>query len=175
MAKMRAYFTGVFPDEYGRPEARFTLKPSALKVAESLSMNEYEIDIEKPKRDRTLNQNALLWSLIGEISKNENGSFSDVDRIYSQILEMAAVKCFFVSVSEDNLDELKKAFRLVLVKERIQKDLSLPATLIVQCFSGTSQLSTDEMGKVIEMALSYAEQRNIDVDLWRDKLLNQPS
>ena len=172
MAKMRAYFAGIYPDEYGRPEARFTLKPSALKVAESLSLNEYEIELEKPRRERTLNQNALLWSLIGEISKNENGSYADVDTIYSQILEMAAIKCVFLSVKEDGLDELKKSFRLVVIKERIPEDDGID-TLIVQCYSGTSQMNTEDMSKIIEATLSYAEQRNIDVDLWRDKLFPQ--
>lgn len=165
MPKFVAKYAGIGTDSFGHPEVRFTLSSSALNVAQTLDFCDYEINLEVPRKKRSASQNSLLWELIGEISKNESGNYADVDRIYAQILEMAAVKCNFVMIPKDSYPQLKEMVRHTIIKEE-EKINDIPM-LTVQCFIGTSQMNTEEMSKVIEAALAYAEERNIDIDYWR--------
>lgn len=171
MTKILARFTGVGISKTGAPEARFTLSESALAALQGLNTGEYDVEIKKPRNKRSLNQNALLWELIGNISMEECGSYAETERIYIQILEMAGAKCTFVMVPTDAVDKLREMVRHI--KERDRREYNGVDMTVVQCFYGTSKMNTEEMAKVIDTALMYAEERGIDSGYWKDKLMER--
>lgn len=165
--KILAKYTGIGISKTGAPEARFKLTETALNALKGVDIGEYEVEIKKPRNKRSLNQNALLWELIGNISFEECGSYAESERIYIQILEMAGAKCTFVMVPTEAVEKLRSMVRHVVERdERVYNGVNMT---VVQCFEGTSKMNTEEMSKVIDAALRYANERNIDSGYWKEK------
>lgn len=171
MTKILARYTGVGIGKTGAPEARFTLSETALIALQGLQAGEYDVEIKKPRNKRSLNQNALLWELIGNISFEECGSYAETERIYLQILEMAGAKCTFVMVPTEAVEKLREMVRHI--RERDTRVYNGVEMTVVQCYEGTSKMNTEEMAKVIDTALIYAEERGIDAGYWKDKLMER--
>lgn len=133
---------------------------------ELLNLNgDYEITITKPKSKRTLNQNAYLWELIGEISLIENGNREgDID-IYCNILQSTGAKVEYYQCVEKAVESLKQFFRVVQVIEHRQ--VNGVDTVMCKCFPGTSKMDKDEMSRIIDKTLEYASQVGIDTERWK--------
>ena len=132
-----------------------------------LKRGDYLIEIKKPSNKRSLNQNAYLWELIGQIDMKENGNRADDETIYANILEMAGAKSEYFQCLPEAVDKLKEVFRVVKIVENRGK------TVMVQCFLGTSQMDTKEMSKVIDTTLDYAARVGIDSAYWRELLVSE--
>lgn len=128
---------------------------------------EVEITLRKPKKKRSLNQNALLWELIGEISMVQNGTKNaDID-IYCQILEQAGAKIeYYQCVNEEHaIDRLRQAFRAVKIVDH--RESNGVDTVMLKCYVGTSQMNTQEMNLVIDKAIEYAYECGLDTEFWK--------
>lgn len=123
----------------------------------------------KAGKDRTLSQNSLLWAIIGEIDRKQNGRRSEdgSTTIYAQLIKMARIKSDFLMVLEEALPSLKKAFRVVV--ERGKRNFNGNEMTVYECFLGSSSFSTKEMSDLIETALDYAERAGIDTAYYRDE------
>lgn len=127
---------------------------------------DYNLQIGKPKSKRSLAQNNLLWELIGEICETENGNRNDKDEmhIYCNILQMAGAKCDYFECTEEAYEAFRRQFRVCsVVEERNHKGKK---TVMVKAYFGTSTMKTDEMSKVIDKALEYADMIGINTEYW---------
>lgn len=143
--------------------------PMYMNYAERIESGLYGITFDAPEKNRTLNQNALLWALIGEICKNENASYSDTWEMYCELLRQAKAKYTYVSVVKDGVDDLARShgIRAVQTLGTITNEKGVE---FVNCrlFLGTSQMNTKEISQVIDKAIEYAENLGIDTNYYRD-------
>lgn len=163
--KILATFTGLDSN----CEAHFAVRPSAAAEMEKLDKSDYLLTIEKPKKKRSQNQNAMLWALVGEIGMQINGSRTDDEDIYCQIIEMAGAKAEYYECVPQAVDTLKKVFRVVKVVQYRENENGVQLA-VCKCYAGTSVMSTAEMSAVIDAALSYAEDVGIDSEYWKNVL-----
>lgn len=129
-----------------------------------------ELTLElKAGKDRTLSQNSLLWAIIGEIDRKQNGRRSEdgSTTIYCQLIKMARIKPEYMLALEEALPSLKKAFRVVL--ERGKRTLNGKEMTVFECFLGSSDFDTKEMSDLIETTLDFAEKTGIDTAYYRDE------
>lgn len=163
--KALATFTGLDQN----CEAHFRVRPSVAAEMEKLEQGEYVLTIEKPKKKRSLNQNAMLWALVGEIDMQINGNRTDDEDLYCQIIEMAGATAEYYECIPQAVDTLKKVFRVVKVVQYMENDIGVQLA-VCKCYPGTSVMSTAEMSAVIDAALSYAEDVGIDSKYWKNLL-----
>ena len=143
----------------------------SASVPFQLEDGEYEITIDKPKKTRTLRQNRYFWKLLGEISKKENGDLTDVENLYTKLLEMAGAKYESMIIKHEALSRWKQLVRHVkVIKQQIVKN-ELYDTIYT--FYGSSTFSTSEMADLIDVTLNYAAEVGVeDVDDYWRKILN---
>lgn len=166
-------FKGVYLNKRGRMIMAFELNsPNAVERAQELPKGICEVEVNKVRKDRTLNQNAMLWKLIGDISFMENGKRNaDTEiSIYRNILRKAGAKIETFSMKEDAVDEFLKRtgdiFRAYDIQHKWQASNG-KWWVLIHTYYGTSTMTTEEMGKVIDEALAYASEIGLDVDYWR--------
>lgn len=157
--------------ESGRVVAKFAVSQSnAFEALNSLKTGRYNLIIEDIQKAKTEAQNRYLWALIGEIGKKINGSRAEDEAIYGQILDMAGAKVEYLAVKKGTEERLKTFFRVIKVVDDWKKGTADMVT--VKCYYGTSTLSRDEISKVIDTALIYAERCGVETEYWRG-LLNE--
>lgn len=152
----------------GGAQLSFDCSLKAKQAVESLIQGEYVLTIERVRNSRTLNQNALLWALIGEICETENGNRNteDEEQIYKNILLRAGMACTYIQCIPDAIKELRGFYRIVEPVERRNN------SVVVKCYKGVSQMDTAQASRVIESALQYAELVGIDPDPIRKEIEN---
>lgn len=140
-----------------------------MSYAERIESGLYGITFDAPDKNRTLNQNALLWALIEDICRNENASYADTWDMYCELLRLAKAKFTYVSVVKDGLDDLAKSHG-VRALQTLGTITNEKGVEFVNCrlFLGTSQMNTQEISLVIDKAIEYASQLGIDVNYYRD-------
>ncbi|MBQ6126771.1 MAG: hypothetical protein IJI77_07135, partial [Erysipelotrichaceae bacterium] len=73
----------------------------------NLDDGEYLVSIEPKKKKRSLDQNRYFWKLVGEIAKKENGDLSDVDTLYTNLLQMSGAKYESLIIKHEALERFK--------------------------------------------------------------------
>lgn len=165
--KVRARETQIKVHPYGGVTITFDCSVRAKEALQGATDTEYVISIDRVKNKRSLNQNALLWKLIGEIDKAENGrrTREDDEAIYFIILQMASIRTEVVETRYlTAVQALKAQFHVKVTEDDVLH------TYVCEIFPGTSRMDTQEMNEVIEQALRYANEVGIDTDLWREEL-----
>ena len=80
-------------------------------LSETLDISKkYDIEIKEHNKKRTVDQNALAWKLINEISKVTDNDEWDV---YISALEQANVKADYILAFDDAEESLKRVYRVV--------------------------------------------------------------
>lgn len=153
----------ILPD---RVTISFDCSVRAKEALQGATDTEYVISIDRVRNKRSLNQNALLWKLIGEIDKEINGrrTQEDDEEIYFQILQMASIRTEVVETRYLTAVRALKAQFHVKVSED-----GYTGMYICEIFPGTSRMDTKEMTEVIEQALRYAAEVGVDTDLWKEE------
>ena len=133
----------------------------------NLSGRELEINIKEWKAGRSLNQNALLWAIIGAIDKKQNGRRSEdgAMEIYKQILKKARVKTEFIQTPVEAKERFLRLFRVV-VELSVKTNHKGNKIGTYECFWGSSLLDKQEFSDVIETALDYAQKVGLNTDVW---------
>lgn len=169
--KLMGYVTGVGLASNGLPELRLLLRSDgALQSANELKTGEYLIEFKRPTNKRSLQQNNYLWELIGQIDMKINGSKENDETIYCQMLEEAGQKVTYVAVEAEAFQTFKTHYRLCYEVQRFRgKNGKLYSW--VKCFEGSSQFNTEEMSKLIDVALEWAARYGIDADYYKTLLL----
>lgn len=137
----------------------------------NITLNDCTIELKEFKKKRSLNQNSMLWELIGEISVKENGNKVDTEDIYLQLIEQTGASVeFFLAIPEAE-QTLRRLFRIVkVVDERIQNGKKL---YVFKCWLGSSQFDTKEMSQLIDKTLERAEQDGIETEYWKEILFEE--
>jgi regulator of RNase E activity RraB len=155
-------------NEAGNVEITFELPSYGSKMqAEELQKHTYTLDIREPRNTRSLNQNALMWELLGEISMKMNGTRDDDENIYCQCLQMAGVKAEYLACTPAAVDTVKKYFRAVKEVETRQTDKG--EMIVLKCFIGSSKMTVKEMSALIDVVMQYAEKVGINTDYYHQE------
>ena len=163
--KIIANYTRKLIDDKGNIEITFTVDNWAFKRnVNDLTKQPYSLEIKVPKSKRSIDQNRLLWEIIGQISKAIN--IDDMD-IYCQLIEMAGAKYDYLMVLPEAVDRLKKAYRAVKVLKDIEHNGKLFKA--VKAFYGSSTMNTQEMTELINITLDYAAQSGIDISFYEGR------
>lgn len=144
----------------------FDCSYKAKQAVESLKEGEYVLTIERVRNSRTLNQNALIWAVIGDICELENGNrnTADEEQIYKNILLDAGTACTYIQCIPDAIKELRQFYRIVEPVERRNN------SVLVKCYKGLSQMDTAQAAQVIESVLKYAEMIGLDTEPIRKEI-----
>lgn len=128
----------------------------------------YAVEIKEVKTKRSLEQNRLLWKLLGEIDMVINGGRSDdVMNIYTLALEKANAKYEYIGALPQAEEMLKQNFRAIKFIKKI--DLNGVEGNMYKCFIGSSKMDTKEMTLLIETVMDMAEQVGIDTDWYKEQ------
>lgn len=121
-----------------------------------LKDGKYSVEITDYKKGRSLNQNAYLWKLINEISKKENGDYTESQNIYIMMLRMAKAKHTDLIIQKEALEDFRKLYRDIDVL-KTSDDM-----VVIRAYQGSSQMDTKEMSELIDVAIKYAQEVGID-------------
>lgn len=122
---------------------------------------EYEIEIKEWKSSRTKRQNALMWAIIHELSKNWHED--DMD-IYCKALQDVGAKYEDLVGTEEIENSLRKSFRAVKILRPIIKNRK--KFYVYRCFMGSSKFNREEMSLLIDKILEWAEGCGINTDYY---------
>ena len=146
-------------------EITFEVVPWASKrEIDDLKKGEYLLQIKDIRNKRSLNQNALLWELIGEIGEAQNGNRSGDMEIYCNCLESCGAKVEYIACSPAALEAVKKQFRAC--QEIGSRKTERGEMVILKVFIGSSKMDSKEMSKLIDYVMDYAEKCGVDTDYY---------
>lgn len=139
------------------------------KYCQMLEKKAYSLEINEVKSKRSINQNNYMWALIHEIAQHPNASSNDEWDMYCILLSMANAKSTYIACLEDAVETLKKEVRALQILGYEKRE---NGTRWARCkvFVGSSKMNKEEMGKLIDTTLDYAEQLGIDTVYYRDVL-----
>ena len=122
---------------------------------------DYSLEIKPYKSSRSLEQNALLWGLIQQIS-DETGN--DPMDIYISALENANAKYEFLQGLEEIENELNKVFRAV---KPVSSFINEKGNTIVtyKVWFGSSKFDTAEMTKLIDYVMAVTSELGIYLNI----------
>ena len=130
---------------------------------------DYIVEIKEVKSKRSLEQNRLLWAMLGELEKATDESMMNW---YHKALIDARAKIEYLLGTESMFATLItfKDFRSVrIVGKRIvtNKNNEEVEMNVYELIMGTSKMNVKEMNKVIDVVLGYCAELGIDTDLLR--------
>lgn len=157
-------------NEAGNLEITFEVNNYNYKrYCDGLDKKPYSLEINEIKSKRSINQNNYLWALVHEIAKHPNASSNNDWDMYCILLSLADAKYAYVTCLADAIETLKQEVRALQV---LGYETRSNGTKWAQCkvFIGSSKMSKDEMCKLIDKTLWYAEQLGIDTTYYHDVL-----
>lgn len=112
-----------------------------------------EVEVKEYKSKRSIEQNKMLWSLLGKMAIAMSGKKNKVssEECYCLMLEEANVTCDFLYATKETESSLKKAFRVI--RKVGEENVKGKVMNIYQCFMGSSKFNTKEMTELIEGVL----------------------
>ena len=115
----------------------------------------YDVTIKEYKNKRSLNQNALLWALIEQLSDKTGHT---KDEIYVTALESVGAKKERIECKlNESIDCLRSKYRAVKpVRINITED-NIPI-IEYDCYIGSSKFNTAEMTKLIDYVQNLVEE-----------------
>lgn len=153
-------------NEEGRKELTFILNSYQDEIiANELLKVPYRITLTEIKTKRTIQQNALFWELIHEISIAENGekATSESDwEIYLQVLEQAQARFEVIAIRKEAISMLKQSFRAIKVLDEFVSPNGWNMVQ-VKVYPGSSKLDVKEMGKLLDCVIDRASQNGIEL------------
>lgn len=111
-------------------------------------------ELTKAEKDRTLQQNALMWSLLTIYAKTLNGGRTGdytPEKLYYSMLEHYGVASF-VAVPDVCIKDLKRSYRAIRIIDEIiiERNGKKTTGKMVKCIVGSSKYNTKEMTNLIE-------------------------
>ena len=153
---------------FGEDEITLNIKPWQVKWLSDFKGKPLTIEVKEAKAKRSIRQNSLLWALISEIDKAENGRTSEDGEmaIYCNLIRMARIK---------TLDyEMTAAVYEHTVKQKLFRHIEVLShdeyydRMEGRCYIGTSHFDTKEMTDFIETTLDYAMQIGLDLTSYEE-------
>lgn len=157
-------------DEEGNTEVTFSINNPFYThhVKELEKEKKYTIEIKDIKSKRSIEQNRLMWALIGEIDKEINGRYKEPWDVYLMALERAGAKYSDIIISEEAVSTFTDKFRACKELNSIVDEGVTFKT--IRCFHGSSTMNTKEMTELIETILDIAAEIGLNISTWRSEL-----
>lgn len=126
-----------------------------LAFNETKKADKLEIEVKPYKSKRSLEQNRLLWALLGKMAEAVSCFNTTVTReeCYCIMLEEAGVKSDYLWALPEIENELRKHFRAVR-STGMQQEINGKVMTSYQCFIGSSKFNTKEMTELIKAVLN---------------------
>ncbi len=130
------------------------------KYAAKIGINELkqldsklEIEVKEYRSKRSLEQNRLLWSLLGKMAMAMSGKKNKVssEECYCLMLEEANVSYDYILALPEAELMLKKTFRVI--RKVGEREVNGKVLNMYQYFIGSSKFNTKEMIELIENVL----------------------
>ena len=113
-----------------------------------------EITVKEAKKHRSLDQNAYLWALLGEIARVIGTSNREV---YLAVLEAYTQPMWLTMPAAARNDLLREPFRIIHVENTLP-DGKIEAL----CWKSSKYLDTKEFSHLLDMTIEEAKQVGID-------------
>ena len=123
-----------------------------------------EITVKEAKKHRSLDQNAYLWALLGEIARVIGTSNREV---YLAVLEAYTTPMWLTMPAAARNDLLREPFRIIHVENTLP-DGKIEAL----CWKSSKYLDTKEFSHLLDMTLEEAKQVGIDPEAVKLGLLD---
>lgn len=143
----------------------------AVEEARAVQGN-LQVEIKPYKSQRSLEQNRLLWALLGKMANALSGNKRKVstEECYCAMLEEANVSCDYILALPEAEAMLKKTFRVVQkIDERVVNGKTLN---MYRYYIGSSKFDTKEMTELIEATLDKLAELGIvdsEIELAREE------
>ena len=158
MSKFLAERSYRMTDEDGNLVVSYVVKgydknAALLALEETKGVSRLEVEVKAHKSNRSLEQNRLLWALLGKMAIAMSGKKDKLssEECYCIILEEANVKCDYLLALPEAEPMLRQSFRVVRkIGERVVNGKTLN---MYQYFIDSSKYNTQEMTELIEAVL----------------------
>ena len=115
----------------------------------------YTVEIKQKRKDRSLNANAALWVLLGEMAAKLRTS---KDELYLEMLTRYGVFTHVV-VKPNVVDRVKAEWRTV--RELGEVTINGQTGIQLQCYFGSSTYNTQEFTRLLDGVISEAKELGI--------------
>lgn len=125
----------------------------------------YKIRLNQQGNNRTLEQNNLLWGIIADIDKKQNGVGTETGRwdLYTYGIEQMGIEYDDYLIPANAIEIMRSGCRAL----RILEDLG--DFLMVRCFTGSSKFNKAQMGELIDYYLRMASDLGIPLVDYREQ------
>ena len=137
------------------------LQPALLK-GETPAL---EITVQKAKKHRSLDQNAYLWALLGEIARVIGTSNREV---YLAVLEAYTTPMWLTMPAAARKDLLNEPFRIIHVENTLPD-----GKITALCWKSSKYLDTKDFSHLLDMTLEEAKQVGIDPEAVKLGLMDE--
>lgn len=124
-----------------------------------------EITVREAKKHRSLDQNAYLWALLGEIAKVIGSSNREV---YLAVLEAYTQPMWLTMPARARQDLLREPFRIIHVENNLPE-----GKIEALCWKSSKYLDTKEFSHLLDMVLEEAKQVGIDPEAVKLGLMDE--
>lgn len=130
-------------------------------LTSTLDLNKkYDIQVEEHGKQRTKDQNALLWKLIDELAKKTK---NDKWAIYVEALKQANIKGEYILALPAAKQSLEQVYRVVEALDET-REVNGKQLTIFKCYIGSSKLNTKEFSQFTEYILRLCAENGILVE-----------
>ena len=146
-------------------------EPSAVGHAEELKGCKLSVNMEKFKKKRPVNANALLWKCLSDIANAMNPPVDKWD-VYLKMLRRYG-KFTYVSVIPESVEVMKSKWRECEVVGEIVVDCQVMVQMI--CYFGSSTMNTKEFSVLLDGVVSEMKEMGLQPPCSQDmkRLLDQ--
>lgn len=127
---------------------------------------EYQLELLKPKGNKSVAQNNTFWQVCREIAMRMDGDLHDLNEIYFNVLEYSGAKTYEITILKEAYDTFKKTIRHTKILDEYNDKGN--DYYVIQCFPGISTYNSRDMSKLLDYTLDYAEKIGINTDIWRN-------
>nr|DAR01076.1 MAG TPA: NinB protein [Caudoviricetes sp.] len=126
---------------------------------------QYIIEVKQKRKDRSLDANAALWALLGEMAAKLRTS---KDELYMEMLSRYGVFTHVV-VKPAVVDRVKAEWRTVRVLGEVV--INGQTGIQLQCYFGSSTYNTEEFSRLLDGVISDAKELGITLISDADRAL----
>lgn len=132
---------------------RYNKWSARIAVEEERHNEKLQIEVTAYKSKRSLEQNRMLWALLGKLAEATSGNSrkSTTEDWYVELLEEANIKSEFLLGLPESEESLKQSYRVV--KQVETRTLNGKEVIVYKCSKGSSKFNTKEMTDLIDTVL----------------------
>lgn len=186
--KTTGKFERALKSDNGLFEVTFSIGDQvAVQKLKELKEDTLSLDIAKSTKKRSLNANAYYWVLADEIAKTmstKGNKPMTAREVYREhIMDVGAFYMF--PVKKDKVDSFTRVWEsngIGWICEDMRES-NFEGYQVMKCYYGSSQYSTEEMSRLLELAIADAKELGIEtmtpneiaelMAFWGDKLGEQ--